>query len=84
MRSFVRPALGDCVATAHGAIAVHGGAAVPTPVARLSWRGLVREGKTETVPALLEQGASFSFRQWTVVRADGTTACFDRSLVSGR
>lgn len=74
MRSFVRPAL-QIAATAHGAVVAHGGAAV------LDGRAIVvagwsESGKTETVLALLEQGASFLSDKWTIVRNDGTTACF--------
>jgi len=74
MRSFVRPAL-QIAATAHGAVVVHGGAAVLDGRAVIV-AGWSESGKTETVLALLEQGASFLSDKWTVVRADGTTACF--------
>jgi hypothetical protein len=74
MRSFVRPAL-QIAATAHGAVVVHGGAAVLDGRAVIV-AGWSESGKTETVLALLEQGASFLSDKWTVVRADGTAACF--------
>jgi hypothetical protein len=74
MRSFVRPAL-QIAATAHGAIVVHGGSAVLDGRAVIV-AGWSESGKTETVLALLEQGASFLSDKWTVVRADGTAACF--------
>jgi hypothetical protein len=74
MRSFVRPAL-QIAATAHGAVVVHGGAALLDGRAVIV-AGWSESGKTETVLTLLEQGASFLSDKWTVVRADGTTACF--------
>src|SRR5690348_17154077 len=74
MRSFVRPAL-QIAAAAHGAIVVHGGAAVLDGRAVIV-AGWSESGKTETVLALLEQGASFLSDKWTVVRADGKAACF--------
>jgi len=74
MRSFVRPAL-QIAATAHGATVVHGGAAVLDGRAVIV-AGWSESGKTEAVLALLEQGASFLSDKWTVVRPDGTAACF--------
>jgi hypothetical protein len=74
IRPFVRPAL-QIAASAHGAVVVHGAAAV------VDGKGVVvagwsESGKTETVVALLEEGASFLSDKWTVIRADGTVACF--------
>jgi hypothetical protein len=74
MRSFVRPAL-QIAAAAHGAVTVHGGAAVLDGRAVIV-AGWSESGKTETVLALLERGASFLSDKWTVVRADRTAACF--------
>lgn len=78
IRPFVRPAL-QIAASAHGAVAVHGAAAV------VDGKGVVvagwsESGKTETVVAFVEEGASFLSDKWTVIRADGTVACFPISV----
>lgn len=74
VRPFLRSAL-QIVAAARGAAVVHGAAAV------LDGKGVVvagwsESGKTETVLALMEDGARFLSDKWTFVRDDGSVACF--------
>ena len=74
----VRPAI-QLAAGRNGAIATHASGVT------YDGRGLIvggwsESGKTETALALMELGAQFVSDKWTIVRPDGTIACFPISV----